>query len=498
MYSTLLKIITIILLICSVYCKYNKQGIEEKEKEINNNKHCYKNLGGNVLAANSKAVITQPSQSQIICADNVCYTSGIEAITPPPEGPFPVEGASPFPDPNAFQVTRIFQQTEASISATSLHGRDSIVHVDLIPIISHNITLMLERYRSFFESTLFGKPTLTCRTFPFPSYIPEDEFPITVETSTISYNYSAYRRHECGSTIKFINVRSIPLDPYASHGVAYGPWIHTSLIVGENLEQSVERQAISVLERIEDILIEGKSDRSNIMSAEIYLSSWDDKSDFDKAWKKFFSKTIPPTRSIVGDTIFIRPEQSFAKVGIVVVAHTSSGYYGRDSRYIVPELFIEPPNIASTVIEYGPWVYTSGLYGTEDGADPETITVDAQREVVQIIKNIESAGSRVGADRGDLIFLDSHYIDSLINYSPFTLAVAESYNLTTYNLPVFVSNGAGGTILPGARYQINGIFYKTFNPELIPDGNDWSSTNTPLCIDTSIITCLPPNFIHSN
>jgi enamine deaminase RidA (YjgF/YER057c/UK114 family) len=83
---------------------------------------------------------------------------------------------------------------------------------------------------------------------------------------------------------------------------------------------SVTQQTQDVLAKIDDLLAEGNSDKSNILSATIWMASMDDFQAMNSVWDAWVDQSTPPARA-TGESKLATPD---FLVEIMIVAAVKS------------------------------------------------------------------------------------------------------------------------------------------------------------------------------
>ncbi len=112
-------------------------------------------------------------------------------------------------------------------------------------------------------------------------------------------------------------IRRIGAGARMSKAVVHGDVIYTAGQVADKAKgASVKEQTVEILEIIDAILAEVGSDKSNILSATIYLTDISTFSQMNAAWDAWVDKTNPPARATV-EAKLVAPDYS---VEIAVIA----------------------------------------------------------------------------------------------------------------------------------------------------------------------------------
>ena len=92
-------------------------------------------------------------------------------------------------------------------------------------------------------------------------------------------------------------------------------------MAGENPDPDVGRQTAAVLQRIDGLLAEAGTDKSRLLSAEVYLADMADFEAMNAAWDRWVDPAAQPTRVTI-QTPMTRPEW---RVAIAVTALLGGG-----------------------------------------------------------------------------------------------------------------------------------------------------------------------------
>jgi enamine deaminase RidA (YjgF/YER057c/UK114 family) len=94
-----------------------------------------------------------------------------------------------------------------------------------------------------------------------------------------------------------------PRFPVISKVVIHGGVLHTCGIVAEPCG-GITEQTLQVLERIDELLRIGGSNRSRILSAQVWLADMADFTAHNTVWDAWVDRANPPVRACVGAALY--------------------------------------------------------------------------------------------------------------------------------------------------------------------------------------------------
>jgi enamine deaminase RidA (YjgF/YER057c/UK114 family) len=84
-----------------------------------------------------------------------------------------------------------------------------------------------------------------------------------------------------------------------SRAVAYGPTLYLAGMTADDLSKDVAGQTREILARIDHYLAEGGSDKSRLLSANIWLSDIATFNEMNAVWDAWVDRANPPARATV-------------------------------------------------------------------------------------------------------------------------------------------------------------------------------------------------------
>ena len=93
------------------------------------------------------------------------------------------------------------------------------------------------------------------------------------------------------------------LTPTRSRAVATDDLVFTVAVAPDPVPPSVYQQAVKVLTRIDESLALCGTDKSNVLTATIYLADVAQKAEFNRAWDEWVDPDNPPMRACIGVAI---------------------------------------------------------------------------------------------------------------------------------------------------------------------------------------------------
>jgi len=86
---------------------------------------------------------------------------------------------------------------------------------------------------------------------------------------------------------------------YLSKAVVYNGVVYVAGQVATNLDASAAEQTREALEKIDAILAQAGTDKTRILSADVWLADIADKDDMNRIWIKWLEGRTPPARAVV-------------------------------------------------------------------------------------------------------------------------------------------------------------------------------------------------------
>ncbi|MCP4295837.1 MAG: RidA family protein [Proteobacteria bacterium] len=83
----------------------------------------------------------------------------------------------------------------------------------------------------------------------------------------------------------------------ASRIVIYNGTVYLSGLVGEDFNQGIKEQTISMLGRVEQMLEQANSDKDHILSVTIYLKDMKNFSEMNEVWDDWTNQGYAPARA---------------------------------------------------------------------------------------------------------------------------------------------------------------------------------------------------------
>ena len=107
-----------------------------------------------------------------------------------------------------------------------------------------------------------------------------------------------------------MEIRRIDPGPYLSRAVVCGDFVFLAGLTADDRSQDVTGQTQQILRKIDHFLAEGGSDKTRLLSAQIWLKdigTWD---TMNRVWSAWIDKASPPARATVeanlaGDDILV-------------------------------------------------------------------------------------------------------------------------------------------------------------------------------------------------
>lgn len=84
-----------------------------------------------------------------------------------------------------------------------------------------------------------------------------------------------------------------------SRAVAYGPTLYLAGLTADDLSKDVTGQTQEILAKIDHYLAEGGSDKSRLLSANIWLSDIGTFNEMNAVWDAWVDRANPPARATV-------------------------------------------------------------------------------------------------------------------------------------------------------------------------------------------------------
>lgn len=96
-----------------------------------------------------------------------------------------------------------------------------------------------------------------------------------------------------------MSIRRIDPGPYLSRAVVYGNLVFVAGLTADDLSQDVAGQTRQILQKIDRYLGEAGSDKTRLLSAQIWLKDIGNWDTMNKVWSAWIDKANPPARATV-------------------------------------------------------------------------------------------------------------------------------------------------------------------------------------------------------
>ena len=113
-----------------------------------------------------------------------------------------------------------------------------------------------------------------------------------------------------------MTIQRLHLNARLSEAAVYNGVVYLAGQVPENTQADAYQQTKEVLGFIDKLLAEAGSDKSRILSAQIFLADMQNYAEMNRAWDEWVDKQNPPTRA----TVEAKLANAAWKVEIVIVA----------------------------------------------------------------------------------------------------------------------------------------------------------------------------------
>jgi enamine deaminase RidA (YjgF/YER057c/UK114 family) len=91
--------------------------------------------------------------------------------------------------------------------------------------------------------------------------------------------------------------------PILSQVVEHGDMVYLCGLVADDRSADVKGQTVQILNKIDALLAESGTSKSNILTANVYLSDVRTKEEMNSAWKAWIDPENPPARAMVQATL---------------------------------------------------------------------------------------------------------------------------------------------------------------------------------------------------
>jgi enamine deaminase RidA (YjgF/YER057c/UK114 family) len=96
-------------------------------------------------------------------------------------------------------------------------------------------------------------------------------------------------------------IRRFPgLAPTRSRAVIHDDLVFTVAVAPDPVTSSMYQQSVNALARIDESLAQCGSDKSRILSAIVYITDINRKSEMNRAWDEWVDRSNPPMRACIG------------------------------------------------------------------------------------------------------------------------------------------------------------------------------------------------------
>lgn len=164
--------------------------------------------------------------------------------------------------------------------------------------------------------------------------------------------------------------------------------------VARNTDGTIYGQASATLKKIDDLLLQADSHKTQILSATVYLSDIRHFVEFNRAWDDWLDKSHMPVRATVQATL-AAPELD---VEVTVIA-------ARKKKTIIKTTeaasAVGPYN-QGVVVEDGT-VYVSGCIGLEKGDGGAMVAGGVEKEAERALENLKAILGEVGLGMEDVV-----------------------------------------------------------------------------------------------
>jgi len=96
-----------------------------------------------------------------------------------------------------------------------------------------------------------------------------------------------------------MSIRRIDPGPYLSRAVVCGDFVFLAGLTADDRKQDTAGQTAQILRKIDHYLGESGTDKSRLLSAQIWLREIGDWAAMNEVWKTWIDKANPPARATV-------------------------------------------------------------------------------------------------------------------------------------------------------------------------------------------------------
>ena len=99
--------------------------------------------------------------------------------------------------------------------------------------------------------------------------------------------------------MKTLLLESLGVGPRMSRAVIHGNTVYTAGQVADDISADVTEQTRQVISKLETLLLEAGTDKTNILSATIWLSDINTFAEMNAVWDAWVPSEMPPARACV-------------------------------------------------------------------------------------------------------------------------------------------------------------------------------------------------------
>ncbi len=96
-----------------------------------------------------------------------------------------------------------------------------------------------------------------------------------------------------------MEIEHIEPGPFLSQGVAYGDMVFLAGLTADDRDMDVRGQTEQVLAKIDHYLAEAGTDKSRLLTAQIWLRNMDNWAEMNAVWTTWIGGNRPPARATV-------------------------------------------------------------------------------------------------------------------------------------------------------------------------------------------------------
>lgn len=129
---------------------------------------------------------------------------------------------------------------------------------------------------------------------------PPEDVSFEIEADGVAFNTSSnLDANGCTVLVQSITSPLDPIDLMASHAIASGQFVYTSLFVSQNPSHSVSQQTTDVLLILESLFQQLHGNRDDFINVDVYLTDPSYIPAMNSAWSTFFSGHSLPARVVI-------------------------------------------------------------------------------------------------------------------------------------------------------------------------------------------------------